>query len=180
MQPWALMRSMSRDPEDTRGMKLERHTLGRVLKYARPYRKQLIVFVVLIVGAAATAVIPPLLFARLIDVAIPEGDKTMVIVVSSVALAIALFDGILNLIQRWLSAIVGEGLIYDLRTELYDHVQRMPIAFFTRTQTGALISRLNTDVIGAQRALTGTLSQILANVVTVVATLVARRPVVIK
>ena len=172
MQPWALMRSMSRDPEDTRGMKLERHTLRRVLKYARPYRKQLIVFVVLIVAAAGTAVIPPLLFARLIDVAIPEGDKTMVIALSSVALGIALFDGILNLVQRWLSAVVGEGLIYDLRTELYDHVQRMPIAFFTRTQTGALISRLNTDVIGAQRALTGTLSQILTNVVTVAATLV--------
>ncbi len=162
---------MSRDPQATQGKKVERETLRRVLRYAKPYRAKLTVFLVAVGVLAAAAVVPPLLFRSLIDSAIPNADRRLVVILASVALAVALVDAVINVVQRWLSSQIGESLIYDLRVELYDHVQRMPIAFFTKTQTGSLISRMNTDVIGAQRALTGTLSQIFSNVITVATTL---------
>ena len=117
-------------------------------------------FLVTIVIDALIGLAPPLLFRAILDTAIPDGDRTLVVVLATLTVAVALVDAGLGVLQRWYSARVGEGLIFDLRTALFDHVQRMPIAFFTRTQTGALISRLNNDVIGAQNAVTGTLGSV--------------------
>jgi len=172
-QHWALLRSFSTDRDTLAGKRLERDTLKRVLRFARPYRAKLIWFVVTIVVLAIVDVFPPLLLRSLIDKAIPEASRSLVIALAAAAAAIAIINAILSLVQRWLSADIGEGLIYDLRTALFDHVQQMPIAFFTSTQTGALVSRMNNDVIGAQRALTQTLSQIVANLIGVGATLIA-------
>lgn len=172
-QHWALLRSFSTDRRSLAGKRLERDTLKRVLRFARPYRGKLIFFVVTIVVLAIVDVFPPLLLRSLIDRAIPEQSRSLVIALAGAAAAIAIVNAALSLVQRWLSADIGEGLIYDLRTALFDHVQQMPIAFFTSTQTGALVSRMNNDVIGAQRALTQTLSQIVANVIGVTATLIA-------
>ncbi len=169
--PWMLMHSMSQNSR-VKGKKLQPQTLRRVLRYAKPYRRKLVVFVIAVAAASAVAVVPPLLLRDLLDVAIPNHNGGLVMWLALAAVGVALMDAVLNLYQRWLAAQIGEGLIYDMRTQLFDHVQRMPIAFFTRTQTGALISRMNNDVIGAQRAVTTTLSQILSNVIGVTATLV--------
>ena len=169
--PWMLMHSMSRDTSDIKGRKLDAGTLRRVVRYTAPYKAKLIVFLATVVGVAIVAVAPPLLLRSLLDTAIPDGDRRLVAMLAIAALVLAVADAALNVVQRWLSAEIGEGLIYDMRRELYDHVQRMPIAFFTRTQTGALISRMNNDVIGAQRAVTSTLSQIVSNVISVGVTL---------
>jgi ATP-binding cassette subfamily B protein len=153
--------------------RLDRALIGRVWSFARPYRRRLLLFLVTVTAGALLALAPPLVFKRIIDVAIPTGDRGMVTTLALVALVLALVSTALDVAQRYWSAVVGEGLIFDLRAALYDHVQRMPLAFFTRTQTGALISRMNNDVIGAQRALTGTLGQVVYNLLTVVATVAA-------
>ncbi len=140
--------------------------------FARPYRTRLALFLAAITGASLVALAPPLLFRRIIDDAIPAGDRGLVTVLGLATVGVALVATLLDLAQRWWSSAVGEGLIFDLRSSLYDHVQRMPVAFFTRTQTGSLISRMNNDVVGAQRALTGTLGQVVSNVFTLVSTVV--------
>ncbi|HEX6344650.1 ABC transporter ATP-binding protein [Umezawaea sp.] len=147
-------------------------TLRRVLTFARPHRAKLIAFLLLTVVSSVLAVSTPLLAGRVVD-AIVQGRAVSVVVWLAVAIAvIAVVDAALGLAERWQSTRIGEGLIYDLRRAVFEHVQRMPVAFFTRTRTGALVSRLNNDVIGAQRAFTSTLSGVVTNVIQLSLTLV--------
>jgi ATP-binding cassette subfamily B protein len=139
--------------------------------FARPYSSSIIGFLVSILVSAAIALVPPLLFRNIVDTAIPAGDKRRIVILTIILVVVAMGDAILSIVQRWYSSRIGEGLIYDLRVALFDKVQHMPIAFFTRTQTGALISRLNNDVVGAQTAVTGTLGSVVSNVVVLVTTL---------
>jgi ATP-binding cassette subfamily B protein len=163
---------LGHDPEGVAGKELDRSVVKRVWEFARPYRWMLAAFLGTIVAASVVQVLPPLLFKRLLDHAIRLGDMSSVNRLALAAVALALADAALGVAQRWWSARIGEGVIYDLRVALFDHVERMPIAFFTRTQTGALISRLNNDVIGAQQALTGTLGQVVSNAIGLTTTLV--------
>jgi ATP-binding cassette subfamily B protein len=169
----AAMRMMHQDPESVRGARLRADTVRRVGRFARPYRLQLIGFVLTIAAGAGLALVPPLQFRTIIDDALPSGDRGRLTALSAVVVGAALAGAAVQLLERNWSARIGEGLIYDLRVALFDHVQRMPLQFFTRSQTGALVSRLNNDVIGAQRALTGTLGTVVSNVITLAATLVA-------
>lgn len=146
-------------------------TLRRIGAFARPHRKQLVVFLMLSVVSAVLAVATPVLAGRVVD-AIVRGDEPRVVVILAIFIAvIAVAEAVLGIVSRSMSARIGEGLILDLRTTVFDHVQRMPIAFFTRTRTGALVSRLNNDVIGAQRAFSDTLSGVVSNIVALVLTL---------
>ena len=156
-----------RRDEALRGRRLNRATMRRVLHYVRPYRTILIVFLVAVVLDSIVIAIPGLLFKALLDHALPplHHNRRLVLDLSMIAIGAAFADALLSLVQRWLSSKMGEGLIFDLRTELFDHVQRMPLAFFTRTQTGALQSRLNNDVVGAQQAVTSTLGTVVSNVI---------------
>jgi ATP-binding cassette subfamily B protein len=149
-----------------------RQTVRRVLTFARPYRRQLIAFVTVIVIEAVLALIPTLVFRELIDSTIPNKNTRQLAVLAAAVIAVGLVNAALSLLERWWSARIGEGLIYDLRTALHDHVQRMPVGFFTRTRTGALTNRMNNDVIGAQRALTGTLGSVASNGAALTATLI--------
>jgi ATP-binding cassette subfamily B protein len=153
------------------GTKVNRSSMRRVVVFARPYSSSIIGFLISILVAAAIALVPPLLFRTIVDTAIPAGDKRRIVVLTIILVVVAMGDAILSIVQRWYSSRIGEGLIYDLRVALFDKVQNMPIAFFTRTQTGALISRLNNDVVGAQTAVTGTLGSVVSNVVVLVTTL---------
>ncbi len=147
--------------------KLRPGTLRRIAGFARPYRRMLLGFLALIVIDAALGATPPLIFRAIIDEGIIPGRVGIVEALAALVGVIALVDALLALAQRWFSARIGEGLIFDMRARVFDHVQRQPLAFFTRTQTGALISRLNNDVLGAQSAFTGTLSSVLSNFVSV-------------
>lgn len=161
------------DKSAIRGTTIRRESLNRVSRFARPYFGSIVGFLVSVITSALVALIPPLMFRSIVDKAIPAGDKHLIIILTSVLVVAALFDALLQVVQRWYTASIGEGLIYDLRVALFDKVQNMPIAFFTRTQTGALISRLNNDVIGAQTAVTGTLGSVVSSVVVLVTTLIA-------
>src|SRR4029079_5434986 len=171
MSMYQAVHGFGRDAKAVKGRRLERDLLRRVLRLARPYRKQLIGFVVSVIVAAVVSAIPPLILRALIDTAIPEKDRNLVALLAGAAVCLALFNAVLSLIQRYYSARIGEGLIFDMRTALFDHVQHQPISFFTRTQTGSLMSRMNNDVIGAQQAVTNTLGTVFSNVVTVIVTL---------
>ncbi|MGH8775546.1 MAG: ABC transporter ATP-binding protein [Jiangellaceae bacterium] len=160
-------RSFSRDRSVTR-QRLAKGTARRILRYARPYRRHIAVFLATTVVAAASAAAVPLLLKLVIDEGVTPGRHDVVVWGAVAVAGLAVVDAVLGLVGRWASARVGEGLIYDLRTQVFDHVQRQPVAFFTRTQTGSLVSRLNTDVIGAQQAFTSTLSQVVSNAVTLV------------
>ncbi|GAA1132303.1 ABC transporter ATP-binding protein [Kribbella jejuensis] len=149
-----------------------RATLRRILAFARPHRKQLVWFLVLSTGGAVLAVATPVLAGRVVDAIVGEKAFSVVQRLSLLIAVIAVAEAGLSMLTRWLSARIGEGLILDLRTAVFDHIQRMPIAFFTRTRTGALVSRLNNDVIGAQRAFSDTLSGVVSNLVMLVLTLV--------
>jgi len=161
------------DPDTVKGASFDRVLFGRVWRFARPYRHQLLGFFATIVVKAIEGLIPLLLIKRIIDEAIPHQDSGLITLLGLIMIGVAIFDAALSMAERWWSSRVGEGLIFDLRTQLFDHTQRMPIAFFTHTQTGALISRMNNDVVGAQRALTGTLGSVVANLITLVFTLAA-------
>ncbi|MEY2423444.1 MAG: ATP-binding cassette, subfamily bacterial [Acidimicrobiaceae bacterium] len=161
------------DPDAVKGKRLQRSLLLRVWSFVRLYRRMLVGYLLTIVIEALIGIIPALLIKRIVDDAIPNHDKGLVTTLALFMVAFAFVGAVLSLGERWWSARIGEGLIFDLRTSLFDHTQRMPIAFFTRTQTGALISRMNNDVIGAQRAVTGTLGSVVSNVVTLVVTLTA-------
>ena len=172
-----MMRSFRRDP-DVKGQRLAPGTWRRIVRFAAPYHRQLAGFLAVIVVAAVAGVAQPLIFKKIIDDGIgtsppATGRPGLVVALAFLVAGLALFDAVLSLVNRWYSARIGEGLIYDLRSQVYAHVQQMPIAFFTRTQTGALITRLNNDVLGAQQAFTGTLSNVVSNVIGVVLTLVA-------
>lgn len=165
MGPHMMLRN---DAEAVRGKRLQKGSFRRVWTFARPYRRSIVGFLLSILLAALVALVPLLVIREILDVAIPEGNRGLIWVLAAVAVAAALADAALAIAQRWYSARIGEGLIYDLRVALFDKVQRMPIGFFTRTQTGSLISRLNNDVIGAQTAVTSTLGSIVSNVVVLV------------
>ncbi len=166
------MRSYLQDASVTHH-RLPRATLRRILAFARPYRRRLVGFLGLLVVDAAAGAATPLLFRHLIDDGIAEGDRALVVTLAGAAAGLALLVAALSVVERWVSASVGEGLIQDLRTAVFDHVQRMPLAFFARTRTGALVQRLNGDVLGAQQAFTSTLQTVVSNGLTIVFTLAA-------
>ncbi|MFC9244847.1 ABC transporter ATP-binding protein [Streptomyces sp. NPDC057136] len=169
MTAWSSLHSAMTAQQDRRPF--SRATLRRIASFARPHRRQIYRFLALSVVTALLAVATPVLAGKVVD-AIIQGRDTGVVTRLAVLIAvIAVAEAALGLLTRWLSAGLGEGLILDLRTAVFDHVQRMPIAFFTRTRTGALVSRLNNDVIGAQRAFSNTLSGVVSNVVTLLLTL---------
>ncbi|MDR6977947.1 ATP-binding cassette subfamily C protein [Streptomyces sp. 3330] len=149
----------------------DRVTLRRIGAFARPHRRRIALFVLLGVLTALLAVATPVLAGRVVDAIVSHGDAGAVVRLSLLIAVIAVLEAALGILGRRLSATLGEGLILDLRTAVFDHVQRMPVAFFTRTRTGALVSRLNNDVIGAQRAFSNTLSGVVSNLVTLVLTL---------
>lgn len=152
--------------------KVRSGTFRRVLTYARPYRRQLVIFVVVTALDALITVVNPLMLRLIIDRGILRHDERAVVTIASIMVAVALFDVSLGLAIRWFSAQIGEGLTYDLRTQVFGHVLRQPVAFFTRAQTGSLVSRLNTDVIGAQQAVTVVLSSVISNLLALVVILV--------
>jgi len=170
MSPHSMMPG---DSDAVRGVELRDGTLRRVWVFARPYRATIALFLAAILGAALLALVPPFVFRGIIDTAIPDGDRGQIVFLAGLAVAAALGDALLAIVQRWASAKVGEGLIYDLRGALFAKVQRLPIAFFTRTPTGSITSRLNNDVIGAQTAVTSTLGSVVSNVIVLVTTLAA-------
>jgi ATP-binding cassette, subfamily B, bacterial len=157
--------------------RFDRGVVRRVLRFAKPYRWLLLTYLGVIVAVALVQLVPPLIFRQIIDEAIPrgidQGDRSLLHVLAALAVVAAVGSAALAIVERWLSARVGEGVIYDLRVQVFSHVQRMPLAFFTRTQTGALTNRLNSDVIGAQRALTTTIGGVASNLITLVTTLLA-------
>jgi len=165
-----------RSREELKGRHIAPGTIRRALGFAKPYKVQVVLFLAATIAGSFVAIIPPLLFKRLLDglnthtITVTKHSELNVIAFAAVAMAFGI--AMLSLSGRWFASRVGEGLIYDLRVALFDHVQRMPLAFFTRSQTGALISRLNNDVIGAQQAVTGTLGNIVSNTISVVSILV--------
>ncbi|MET1034551.1 MAG: ABC transporter ATP-binding protein, partial [Arthrobacter sp.] len=148
-------------------------TVRRVVDFARRYQGRLIAFILVSVVAAVLAVATPVLAGQVVDAIVAGGPVEAVLRLALLIALVAVAEAGVTILTRWLSSSLGEQVIYDLRTEVFDHVQRMPIAFFTRTRTGALVSRLNNDVIGAQRAFTGTLGTVVSNVITLVTTLIA-------
>src|SRR5580698_8339143 len=166
-----MIRSFRQDPSITH-QKLKKGTVRRILTYARPYRGALIAFMVTTALDALITVVSPLLLRAIIDRGILPKNQAIVIAIAGALAAVALFDAFLGVANRWFSSRIGESLIYDLRTQVFRHVQRQPVAFFTRAQTGSLVSRLNSDVIGAQQAITSTMSSVVSNILTVGAILV--------
>ncbi|WP_202872493.1 ABC transporter ATP-binding protein [Kribbella soli] len=148
--------------------KLAKGTLRRIVRFARPYRWHIAAFLLLVIVSAVLVIASPLLFKKIVDDGISKGNAGLVTALALVVALLAVVEAALGLVQRWFSARIGEGLIFDLRTKVFAHVQRMPVAFFTRTQTGALVSRLNNDVIGAQQAFTSTLSGVVSNVISLI------------
>jgi len=163
---------MPRDVDAVRDVTLAEGTSRRVWAFARPYRVTIAVFLAAILIAALLALVPPLVVRAILDDAIAAGDRALIMWLAGLAVAAALADAGLQILQRWCSASVGEGLIADLRVALYAKVQRLPVAFFTRTPTGAITSRLTNDVVGAQSALTSTLGSVVSNVIVLITTLV--------
>ncbi len=160
------MRSMRRN-RDILEHQIKKGTLPRMLTYAKQYRALLVIFLIAVVLDAVVSSVTPLLFRAIIDIAIKEKRADLAIGLASLGAGLALFDAFLSLFERRTSAVIGEGLIYELRAKVFSHIQEMPIAFFSRTQTGALISRLNNDVIGAQQAFTDLFSNVVGNVILV-------------
>jgi ATP-binding cassette subfamily B protein len=162
-----MMRGFRMDPSITK-QKLKPGTIRRIAGYARPYRVYLAIFLLATVVDAVITVVNPLLLRKLINQGILTRNERVVIVIACAVAAVAIFDAALSFVIRWFSARIGEGLIYDLRTQVFDHVQRQPIAFFTRAQTGSLVSRLDGDVVGAQQAITSTLSGVISNLLSLI------------
>ena len=158
---------MTADPS-VKNQKLKPGTVKRIASYAKPYKTYIAIFLITVVIEALLIVTSPLLLRELIDKGVIPKDGALVTKLALAVAFIAIFDALISIFGRWFSARIGEGLIYDLRSEVFEHVQRQSVAFFTRTQTGALISRINSDVIGAQQAFTATLSGVLSNSVSLV------------
>jgi ATP-binding cassette subfamily B protein len=161
---WMTHRSMTADPS-VKEQKLKPGTVKRIFSFARPYRTNIIIYLATVVVDAALVVATPLLLKRLIDDGVIPKNASVVTSLALLVGLIAIADAAFNMLGRYFSSRIGEGLIYDLRSLVFSHVQKQSIAFFTRTQTGALISRINSDVIGAQQAFTATLSGVVSNVV---------------
>ena len=159
---WMAMRSMTADPS-VKSQKLKPGTFKRIVGYAKPYKALIAFFLVTVVIDAVLIISTPLILRKLIDDAVIPGNAPLVTQLAIAVGGLAILDAVFNIVGRWFSSRVGEGLIFDLRTQLFSHVQQQSVAFFTRTQTGALISRLNSDVIGAQQAFTSTLSSVVSN-----------------
>jgi len=164
---WMSFRSLTAD-QSVKNQKLKKGTFKRIVSYAKPYKVSLILFLITVVIDAFLVVATPLLLRQLIDQGVIPGDGSIVTRLAFTVGLIALADAVFNMIGRLFSARIGEGLIYDLRKLIFEHVQKQSIAFFTRTQTGSLISRLNSDVIGAQQAFTATLSGVISNVLSLI------------
>ena len=164
---WMTFRSMTADPS-VKNQKLKPGTVKRIASYAKPYKKYITIFLITVVIEAFLIITSPLLLRELIDKGVIPKDGALVTKLALAVAFIAIFDSLISIFGRWFSARIGEGLIYDLRSEVFEHVQKQSVAFFTRTQTGALISRINSDVIGAQQAFTATLSGVLSNSVSLV------------
>ncbi len=158
----SLMRSFGRDGSVTE-QQLTPGIFWRILRFAQPYRAKLVVFLVLIVIDALLGVANPLIYKAIIDNGIIPKNTELIVQLFILLVVLAVADAALSLWQRWISALIGEGLIYDMRTQVFGHFQQMPISFFTRTQTGALVSRLNSDVTDAQQAFTDTFSSVIGN-----------------
>jgi ATP-binding cassette, subfamily B, bacterial len=169
---YGLMRSMRQD-DKIKNHKLPKGIVRRVMGFAKPYTAALVLFLVLIVIDALVGAVNPLITRAIINELVGNKDSTIVVELALAMAGLYIFDAGLGLWERWISSRVGEGLIFDMRNKVFNHIQRMPIAFFTRTQTGALISRLNNDVLGAQQAFTDTFNSVIGNLVTVGVTLVA-------
>ncbi|TCO53599.1 ABC-type multidrug transport system fused ATPase/permease subunit [Actinocrispum wychmicini] len=166
---WSLMMGAARGADTPKGVR--KGTVRRVLRFARPHRSLLVTFLILTVASAVLAVTTPVLAGRVVDAIVGGHDAGVVVGLAVLIAGLAILDALLGVVERWQSARIGEGLIYDLRGAVFEHVQQMPVAFFTRTRTGALVSRLNNDVMGAQRAFTSTLSGLVANVIQLVLSL---------
>lgn len=164
---WMALRTLSSD-QSVKHAKLKPGTLKRIFAYATPYKSVFFIFLACLVGDAVLTIATPLLLRDLIDQGVIPKDRQVVTTMAVAVALLAIASAIVNIVIRWISAKIGEGLIYDLRSQVFRHVQEQSIAFFTRTQTGALISRINSDVIGAQRAFTSTFSGIISNVLTLV------------
>jgi ATP-binding cassette, subfamily B, bacterial len=167
----SMMGSFRHDPTVTQ-QKLKPGTIRRIIGYAKPYKLYLSIFMAATVLDALITVVNPLLLRVIIDRGILGHREAIVVGVAAAVAGVAVFDALLGFITRWYSARIGEGLIYDLRTQVFSHVQQQPLAFFTRAQTGSLVSRLNSDVISAQLAITSTMSSVVSNILTVGAILV--------
>lgn len=167
---WSSLWSTMRSDKSNDG--ISKDTLRRTVLFAKPYSRKLLVFVALSVASAALAVATPVLAGQVVNAIVAQSAVDVVVRLAVLIAVVAVLDAGLSLVIRWISANLGEGVILDLRTAVFDHVQRMPIAFFTRTRTGALVSRLNNDVIGAQQAFSGTLSGIVSNSVQLILTLI--------
>ena len=161
------MRSMTAD-QSVKNQKLKPGTFKRILGFATPYKSQLSVFLIAVVADSLLVIASPLLLRKLIDQGVVPGNRGLVTSLAIIVAVLALADAAVSLVTRFLSSQIGEGIIYELRTRVFAHVQSQSIAFFTRTQTGALISRINSDVIGAQQAFTSTLSGVVSNVLTLI------------
>lgn len=164
---WMALRTLSSD-QSVKSVKLKPGTLKRIFAYAIPYKSTFVLFLFCLVADAFLTIATPLLLRELIDNGVIPKDRAVVTTMAIAVAVLAILTAAVNIVVRWISAKIGEGLIYDLRSQVFRHVQEQSIAFFTRTQTGALISRINSDVIGAQRAFTSTFSGIISNVLTLI------------
>ena len=167
---WSSLYKISNAKNSKNG--ISRESVRRILTFAVPYRSKLVIFIALSIVGAVLAVATPVLAGRVIDVIVAKGAVSTIVWLAVVIALVAIADAAVSLVTRWYSARIGEGVILDLRTAVFNHVQKMPIAFFTRTRTGALVSRLNNDVIGAQQAFSGTLSGVVTNLVALILTLI--------
>jgi ATP-binding cassette subfamily B protein len=165
---WSLIRA-----DESKGKaKIDRKLLIRILTYARPYWSFILIVLVAIILISLIELIPPLIFRTLIDVVIPNKDFRQLAILALAMIGIPILSGLIGIVERYFSAKAGEGIIFDLRQEMYDHLQRMSLRFFTQTRSGEIVSRFNSDVVGAQNAITGTIPSIVTNLVTLISTLV--------
>lgn len=164
------LRSMT-DAKTTESVKLDRHLLKRILHYAKPYRRQIGIFLAAVTLSAGTAVATPVMAGQIVNMINTEASADLIILFACAIGGLAVLDGLLSLTQGWFAARVGEGLVFDLRSTVYQHISRMPVSFFVRTQTGSLVSRLNNDISGAEKALTSILSGLASNAIMLTLTL---------
>jgi len=164
---WSLIRA-----DESKGKaKIDRKLLLRILAYARPYWGNIAIVLIAIVVISLIELIPPLLYRTLIDIVIPNKDFRQLAILALAMIGIPIISGLIGIVERYFSAKAGEGIIFDLRQEMYDHLQRMSLRFFTHTRSGEIVSRFNSDVVGAQNAITGTIPNIVTNLVTLISTL---------